>query len=321
MDERQLSPNDVNSYRIGDLERHPWLRAVRYFPSLASTNDWALRNGAEPFSTDAVNSACVGGGDDIRSRLRDPVGMVNETDLVTRPILVLTGEQTAGRGRDANRWWSATGSLTFSLILQLPDWLPPSRRSELALVAGLAVRHAVAAHTGGPAHVKWPNDVYVGERKIAGILIETAANWPPRIVVGIGLNVNNSLAEAPPDVRARATSIIDILTGQLSDRTGVLLSLLEAMRTEIFHWLNAAYLSIADASNSSEATELATTQWIAERWNPHCFLSGRTVRIESAGRVLIGRCLGVSNAGELQVLTETGVVTCRSGVVASFDSL
>lgn len=321
MAERQLSPNDANSYRIGDLERHPWLRAVRYFPSLASTNDWALRNGAEAFSTGAATTDGVGGGDDVRSRLRGSAAIANEIDSVTRPILVVTGEQTAGRGRGANRWWSATGSLTFSLIMQLPDWLPPSRRSELALVAGLAVRHAVTAQTEGPAHVKWPNDVYVGERKIAGILIETAANWPPRIVVGIGLNVNNSLADAPLDVRARATSIIDILTGQLSDRTGVLLSLLEALRSELIYWLHAVSLSITDASSCPEDTGLATAQWIAERWNPHCFLSGRTVRIESAGRVLTGRCLGVSNAGELKVLTETGIVACRSGVVASFDSV
>ncbi|MFM7072462.1 MAG: biotin--[acetyl-CoA-carboxylase] ligase [Planctomycetota bacterium] len=321
MAERQLSSSDTDTYRLGDLDRHPWLRAVHYFPRLASTNDWALQYSGEPFSTPAAASNGDSVCDHVGSRHGEAADREIEIERAIRPVLVLTGEQTAGRGRGANRWWSATGSLTFSLILRLPNWLPPNRRSELALVAGLAVRHTVAAHTGGPAQVKWPNDVYVGERKIAGILIETAATRPPRIVVGIGLNVNNSLADAPSDVRARATSIIDIVEGRLSDRTGVLLSLLESMRSEMLHWLNAENVSNTDSPDSQEDASRAASRWIAERWQPHCFLSGRTVRVESAGRVVTGRCLGVSNAGELQVFTEAGVVACRSGVVASFDSL
>lgn len=297
---------DLNAYRIDELARHPWLEALHYFPSLASTNDWALRHGAE---------AC-GGGASGGSHATDGAVAVKSagrpgqaTAIGVRPVLVLAGEQTAGRGRGANRWWSANGALTFSLLLELPDWLPPDRRSELALVAGLAVRQAVAVAIDGAqaALVKWPNDVYVGERKVAGILIETAAAKPPRIVVGIGLNVNNSLADAPVDVRARATALIDVTAGQARDRTDVLLSLLDALQAELAFWLESA--STSGAAN-----------WTAERWRPHCFLTGRTVRIEAAGRSITGRCLGVSRDGELQVQTESGVVACRSGVVTSFDS-
>lgn len=298
---------DPNAYRIDELARHPWLRAFHYFPSLASTNDWALRHGAETHRVFAASqSAAMDGAVAVKPAGRPGI----EAASGLRPVLVLAGEQTAGRGRGANRWWSATGALTFSLILELPEWLPPDRRSELALVAGLAVRQAVASAIDGAqaALVKWPNDVYVGERKVAGILIETAAAKPPRIVVGIGLNVNNSLANAPSDVRARAAALIDVTAGQARDRTDILLSLLDALRAELTLWLELA--STSGAAN-----------WTAERWRPHCFLTGRTVRIEAAGRAITGRCLGVSSEGELQVQTESGVVACRSGVVASFDSV
>ena len=393
-----------NQYRLDELSRHPWLRDVRYFPSIASTNDWALRHVSEARRSESdANRACgidadtsdagaidtnasdtsaidagaivsnaidtsaidtgaivsnasdtsaidTGASDTVASdasaidanasnaRVRvknagvrdarvmppvsardaelgdhavDPRANLAQPESVwcPRPVLVLAGEQTAGRGRGANRWWSATGSLTFSLILELPEWLPAGRRSELALVAGLAVRRTVSDGCHAPVMVKWPNDVYVGERKIAGILIETIATRPPRIVLGIGLNVNNSLADAPADVQARATSLIDWGGGRPRDRTATLVSLIDALRGELTLWLNAA-------------TPPGDEQWLAQRWRPYCFLAGRTVRIDAAGKGIAGKCLGVSNAGELLVRTEDGgTIACRSGVVASYDAL
>jgi BirA family biotin operon repressor/biotin-[acetyl-CoA-carboxylase] ligase len=296
-----------NAFRLDELARHPWPRAVCYFPSIASTNDWALRHAAEP----TLNADPTLGAEPTRYADSEAAGSDAGLGCQTggKPVLVLAGEQTAGRGRGANRWWSAVGALTFSLIFELPDELSPMRRGELALVAGLAVRRTVSERCGGIVTVKWPNDVYVGERKIAGILIETAAARPPRFVLGIGLNVNNSLAVAPEEVRSRATALIDLNAGRPLDRTETLRAMLDALQNELSLWLTTAMPPGDD-------------DWLARRWRPHCFLAGRTVRVESGGRATAGRCLGISNAGELLVQTENGgVVAVRSGVVASFDAV
>src|SRR5438034_451345 len=99
----------------------------------------------------------------------------------------------AGRGRGTNRWWSADGALTFSLVLEAPqERLPMSRWPQVALVAGVAVCEALERMAPrAEMRVKWPNDVYLAGRKICGILSESVPARRDRIVVGIGVNVNN----------------------------------------------------------------------------------------------------------------------------------
>ena len=121
----------------------------------------------------------------------------------------VTEAQTAGRGRQGRAWSSARGeSLLFSVLLRVA--CAPARLPMLALVAGLAVRDAVArAAPDANVRLKWPNDVVVGERrlKIAGVLVETTmvGDRVDAVIVGIGINVH---ARAfPPDVEGRATSV------------------------------------------------------------------------------------------------------------------
>ncbi|MFO0821236.1 MAG: biotin--[acetyl-CoA-carboxylase] ligase [Pirellulales bacterium] len=249
------------------LRQNGWLQHTVYASSMPSTNDLAL-------------------------------GLAADRSLAT-PALVVTTEQTAGRGRGANRWWSAPGSLTFSLVLDLPESLDIARRSQLALVAGLGIRDAVARWSTGLAQVKWPNDVYVDRRKISGILIEASAARPLRAVVGVGVNVNNSLAEAPEEVRQRATSFCDLL-GHTVDMAAVLSSTLDLFRARLDRWF-------------------AAPGSLAEDWSPHCLLTGRAVAIESGGRRIEGRCQGIGPSGELRVQTLAGLTTCMSGVVVTFD--
>src|SRR5207247_1705002 len=111
----------------------------------------------------------------------------------------LTERQTAGRGRGSNRWWTADGALTFSLVLEAPpDRLPPSRWPQVALVAGIAVCEALQTPAPRAAlRVKWPNDVYLADGKICGILSESIPGWRDRLVVGIGVNVNNRVKSGP----------------------------------------------------------------------------------------------------------------------------
>ena len=136
--------------------------------------------------------------------------------------IYLTRDQTAGRGQGQNRWHSTPGAnLTFSLLLR-PDHLSVDRVFALTQVASLAVFDAVAdTLTGGDIAIKWPNDLYVAGRKLAGILIQNGlrghrVNWS---VVGTGLNVNE--AAFPPDLQPSATSLY-LLTGGIVERDQVL---------------------------------------------------------------------------------------------------
>lgn len=115
--------------------------------------------------------------------------------------------QTAGRGRRGRTWLSPDGDgLLFSVLLRLG--CEPSRLPPLALLAGLAVRDAVVRSAPGvEAKIKWPNDVLVGPRKLAGVLIEaiTVGTRVDAVVVGIGINVHTR--SFPQEIRDRATSI------------------------------------------------------------------------------------------------------------------
>ena len=108
--------------------------------------------------------------------------------------LIVAGEQTAGRGQRGNGWESAAGeNLTFSLVLE-PDFLPAERQFYLSKIVTVALADLLARHRVA-ARIKWPNDIYVGDRKIVGILIENDVMGAAlaRSIVGVGLNVNQTV--------------------------------------------------------------------------------------------------------------------------------
>lgn len=220
-------------------------------------------------------------------------------EAVKLPLLVIAERQTAGRGRGANRWWAGEGALTFSLVIEPPrEKLPPPRWPLLSLAAGLAICQAL--ETFAPQallQVKWPNDVYAEGRKIAGILIESPAQSPGRLVIGIGVNVNNSLAAAPPEIRELATALCD-LCGQAFDLTAVLSTIL----VEVDAHLNDPEDLIA-----------------AGRWQERCLLTHQTVRVQSAAETITGRCLGIDGHGALLLQTEHGRRSIVSGTVLDWE--
>lgn len=122
---------------------------------------------------------------------------------------------------------------------------------------------------------------------------------PTRVVIGIGLNVNNSLAAAPPDVRARATSLCD-LTAVPLDLTDVLVALLR----RIDHDLSA--LAAADPG-------------LPNRWRRLCYLTGRSVAVNDGTRSIAGTCLGIDDDGALRLQTEAGPRRFFGGVVELFE--
>src|SRR5262249_51148011 len=111
---------------------------------------------------------------------------------------VIAETQTAGRGRLGRRWHSPPGLNVYASVILRPA-LPPSEVPQVALVAGLATARAVAAATGLDARVKWPNDVLLDGRKVAGILTEMEAELERVrfVIVGIGVNVNAAAETFP----------------------------------------------------------------------------------------------------------------------------
>ncbi len=141
--------------------------------------------------------------------------------------LVLAEEQTGGRGR-RDRAWTSRSRLGIYASLILRPGLPAARAPLFTFVAAISVADALRESARLEARIKWPNDVLIGRRKIAGILGEVRGSDPEirELVMGMGLNVNQSPGDFPPDLRERATSV-RIETGRPTERAPILAALLE----------------------------------------------------------------------------------------------
>ena len=121
----------------------------------------------------------------------------------TEGAVAVAEEQTEGRGRLGRTWEAPAGTSVLVSILLLPEVKAP-RLPELSLVAGGAVAEAIAEVTGLEPAIKFPNDVLIGGRKVAGILAESSEG---RVVLGIGVNANQTLEQLPADAQTQPTSL------------------------------------------------------------------------------------------------------------------
>jgi BirA family biotin operon repressor/biotin-[acetyl-CoA-carboxylase] ligase len=130
---------------------------------------------------------------------------------------VMALKQTSGRGRSGHTWVSPEGkNLAISLILR--PAVPPADAALLGLLASIAVAETVEALGARPAELKWPNDVLVRDKKIAGILPEASisATKVDFVIIGVGLNVNTEERDFPNEFRGQATSVF-LQTGKRAD--------------------------------------------------------------------------------------------------------
>lgn len=210
-------------------------------------------------------------------------------------VLVIADEQTAGRGRGTNRWWTGAGSLACSLVFDpAAQGIKRQHYPLISLATAVAIVDAVRPSIPpGPLGLHWPNDVFAGGRKLAGILIEGMPNG--KHVLGIGLNVNNRTAGAPTELRERATSLADLM-GREQSRTDVLLELLGRL------WPNLGQL----AANAAE---------VGRRADRACLQHGRALTIESGDRRVEGTCVKVADDGALVLRTARGDEKFYSGVL------
>jgi len=148
--------------------------------------------------------------------------------------VVVADEQTEGRGRLGRRWFAPRGTSLLCSI-QLRPAVSGERLPELTGVAARACAEAIAALTGLEPELKFPNDLLLGGRKVAGILAEAREG---RVVLGIGINVNVPEDELPTEVDRPATSLL-VETGRELERAGLLVELLERLERRYGAWLNA----------------------------------------------------------------------------------
>ena len=140
--------------------------------------------------------------------------------------------QTEGRGRLGRAWEAPAGTSVLVSVLLLPA-VEASRLPELSLVAGGAVAQAIAEVTGLEPAIKFPNDILVRSRKVAGILAESSEG---RVVLGIGVNVNQTLEQLPTDVKTEPTSLRLELGGPLS-RARLLAAILMQLERAYDAWV------------------------------------------------------------------------------------
>ena len=244
-------PSTLAMQRVAELTQESILgRAFRHYEEIESTNLEA--------KTLAVSGAAEG-------------------------TVVIAECQYAGRGRQGRRWTSPAGKgLLFSVVLR-PE-MDMGNVHLLTLVTAVAAAEAIEESTSVPVHVKWPNDLYVAEKKVGGVLMEVAGeqdcvDW---VVVGVGINVNTDFVELPVPLRRSATSL-KMATDQLIDRETLLAALLISLEK---HYLRAAHDGF---------------EHVLTAFRERDYLLKKDVSVETREGHVVGKASGIDERGALLV--------------------
>lgn len=209
-------------------------------------------------------------------------------DGVAEGVVVFAESQTKGRGRLGRQWHSPSRKgLWFSVLLR-PD-IRPQATTQLTVAVATALSRALAQQTGLKPQIKWPNDILLNGRKVAGVLTELSAELDhiKHVTLGIGLDVNQSAADFPIELRNVATSL-RIASGRSHRRADLAASILRE--------LDADYALIRERQFAR----------LADEWAEQCSTLGREVTIRVGDRVLRGRAEALDEDGALLLRTEHG---------------
>ena len=204
--------------------------------------------------------------------------------------VVIADAQTQGRGRLGRRWESPAGrNLYFSILLR-PS-LAPAHAAQITLMAAVALAETLDSFIAQTAEIKWPNDILVGGRKLAGVLTEAAcsADAIEYVILGIGINVNYRRDDMPEEIRARATSLAD-LSGAFVARENVL--------ARLIHALDRCYGVLEQSGFDA----------LRPRWEARFALRGKRVQVEHLDQKIVGRARGIAPDGALLVEDENGAL-------------
>jgi BirA family transcriptional regulator, biotin operon repressor / biotin---[acetyl-CoA-carboxylase] ligase len=220
-------------------------------------------------------------------------------------LVVLTDSQTAGKGRRGRRWVDMPGRNVLLSILLRPLFSPYM----LVMITSLAVVDAIADICQVAASIKWPNDVLVGDRKVAGILIETSHDSSGRMVAiaGIGVNVNGGIEELAEHsamqvpLTATATTL-ESVCGHTVSR--------ELFIARLLQYIEKSYFALQQEITKLPAvgTEITepSSRMIRERWRGQLATLGRTITVQQGNSVLSGIAEDVDDSGELLLRRHSG---------------
>jgi BirA family biotin operon repressor/biotin-[acetyl-CoA-carboxylase] ligase len=220
----------------------------------------------------------------------ETVGSTNDVGAAydEEGLVVVADAQTAGRGRRGHTWFSPPGAGLYVSVVLTPmrARVEPQRAMLLlTLAAGVAIAEALDATTGLAVGLKWPNDIYVGHRKLGGILAESASGGSDIGAVVLGYGINLAPAAYPPDVADRATSV-ETETGRGVDREQILNATLTALSHRYDDLLDGRFDAILDAwRRRAPAATGARVSWTTTA-GPQ---SGITDGIDDAGALLVRR--------------------------------
>lgn len=209
-------------------------------------------------------------------------------DGVKEGVVVFAESQKKGRGRLGRQWLSpAHKGLWFSVLLR-PD-LRPQAATQLTVVAATALARAIRRQTGLTPEIKWPNDILLRGKKVAGILTELSAELDhiKHLIIGIGVDVNLTSADLPADLRKIATSL-RIESGQGVARP--------ELAAAILRELDADYARVRAGQFES----------VADEWEEQCTTIGRTVTIRIGDRAQTGVAESLDSEGALLLRTQHG---------------
>ncbi len=201
-------------------------------------------------------------------------------------FLVAAARQTSGRGRLGRSWESPAGCGLYVSIVLRPE-MEMADAGQLTIITSLAVSDAVEAVAGMRPQIKWPNDLVLNGRKLAGVLIETEQKAGRLVfaVIGIGLNVRHEAEDFSPEVRELATSLY-LATGRAYRRVDVLLGLLEAFEKRLKQPFRKA----------------------REAWASSSLTLGQRVTLTTARGRKFGQALGLDESGALLIRDDSGKI-------------
>jgi len=199
-------------------------------------------------------------------------------------LVIFAEEQTAGRGRAGSNWYSHRSDSVLCSIVLTKSKL---NAELLSLTCAVAVAEAIGKPAKGQAQIKWPNDIIINGKKVAGILLESKADTDgDTYIVGIGINCHQKKKSFPDELRKIATSI-DIESNTTIDR----ISLAKRLLISIDYWLEVS---------------AKKSQKVIDQWRNLSILLGNRVRLVYDGREFSGNCIGIDPENGLILQLDTG---------------
>ena len=202
--------------------------------------------------------------------------------------LVIAESQSKGRGRLGREWFSPPFLNLYLSVILRPN-IPPQQASLITLMAAVATSDAIEKFSGLHPSIKWPNDILMGNRKLAGLLneIHSETDRIHFVILGMGINLNVDKGKMPREIQRLATSLKEEMGETVSRK-----NFLQCLLSEVEKWYSVFLRKGGGA--------------ILKAWRERARIEGKTVKVTSFGETLVGTAVGVDSDGALILKTRNG---------------